>query len=44
MIQETMAELEKLKPSQDDLFDLVVIGAGPAGMSASICASRADLK
>ncbi len=44
MIQETMAELEKLKPIPDDTFDLIVIGAGPAGMSASICASRADLK
>ncbi len=43
-MQETVTDLEKLKPTSEELFDIVVIGAGPAGMSAAVCASRADLK
>ena len=37
-------ELIKKEPENNDMFDVVVVGAGPAGMSAAICASRADLK
>ena len=37
-------ELLKKEPENNDMFDVVIIGAGPAGMSAAICASRADLK
>eukprot|EP01047_Picozoa_sp_COSAG01_P006071 COSAG01_NODE_216_length_21695_cov_83.368772_9_plen_324_part_00 len=31
-------------PKDKDSFDLLIIGAGPAGMSAAVCASRAGLK
>ncbi len=44
MIEETLTDLEKLKPSSEEVFDIIIIGAGPAGMSAAVCASRADLK
>jgi thioredoxin reductase (NADPH) len=37
-------ELVKKDPENNDMFDVIVIGAGPAGMSAAVCASRADLK
>lgn len=30
-------------PNQDDVFDVIIIGCGPAGMSAAVCAARADL-
>lgn len=33
----------KSSPIPGDLLDIIVIGAGPAGMSAAICASRANL-
>jgi len=44
MISETLVEKEKFRPRNYEDFDLVVIGAGPAGMSAALCACRAKLK
>ncbi len=43
---ETQVELSKepLIPENGDLFDIIIIGAGPAGMSAALCAGRARLK
>ena len=41
---QTQPEVIKKEPENNDLFDVIVIGAGPAGMSSAICASRADLK
>ncbi|MEK9727821.1 MAG: FAD-dependent oxidoreductase [Candidatus Margulisiibacteriota bacterium] len=43
-ITQTKPELIRKPPENNDSFDVIVIGAGPAGMSAAICASRADLK
>ncbi len=40
----TLIEKHQLKPHDGEYFDLIVIGAGPAGMSAAICAGRAKLK
>ncbi len=44
MISETLVEKEKFRPRNYEDFDLVVIGAGPGGMSAALCACRAKLK
>ncbi|MCP4051337.1 MAG: FAD-dependent oxidoreductase [bacterium] len=44
MFEETLVETEKLKPKNGEYFDLLIIGAGPAGMSAALCAARAKLK
>ena len=30
--------------NNDKSLDLIIIGAGPAGMSAALCAARADVK
>jgi thioredoxin reductase (NADPH) len=45
-VNDTKPEMEPVKrrPENNDIFDVVIIGSGPAGMSAGICASRADLK
>jgi len=44
MISETLVEKEKFRPRNYEDFDLIVIGAGPGGMSAALCACRAKLK
>jgi len=44
IIEETQLESSKLHPSNNESFDLIIIGAGPAGMSAALCAGRAKLK
>lgn len=44
MFTETEIEKEPLMPKNNEAFDLIIIGAGPAGMSAALCASRAMLK
>jgi thioredoxin reductase (NADPH) len=44
MISEALVEKERFRPRNDENFDLIVIGAGPAGMSAALCACRAKLK
>jgi thioredoxin reductase (NADPH) len=44
MIEETQVQYEQLSRQQADYYDLVIIGTGPAGMSAALCAGRADLK
>ncbi len=44
MIEEVVTEKEKLIPKDGDLFDVIIIGAGPAGMTAAICAARSRLK
>lgn len=44
MISETLVEREKYRPRNYEDFDLIVIGAGPGGMSAALCACRAKLK
>ena len=35
---------EKELVSGNDIFDVIIIGCGPAGMSAALCAARAKLK
>jgi thioredoxin reductase (NADPH) len=40
----TQTKPSKLIPKNEDIFDLIIIGAGPAGMSAALCATRANLK
>ena len=38
---ETLPEAERIAiDDKNHVFDLVIIGSGPAGLSASICASR----
>ena len=43
-MEQTLVQHHALKPSNGESFDLIIIGAGPAGMSAAICAGRAKLK
>lgn len=45
-IETVQPEMEMIRrtPAHNDQFDIIIIGAGPAGMSAALCASRADLK
>ena len=40
----TVTEPIKKAPENNDIFDVIIIGSGPSGMSAGICASRSDLK
>ena len=43
-LKEDLDVMEELNPfSPEDIFDLIIIGSGPAGMSAAICAGRAKL-
>lgn len=44
MIEQAILETNRLLPEAGDTFDLIIIGAGPAGMSAAVCAGRAKLK
>lgn len=44
MYFETALEPVHLKPKHLELFDLIIVGAGPAGSSAAICAARAQIK
>jgi thioredoxin reductase (NADPH) len=44
MQEQTLIEKHQLKPHDGESFDVIVIGAGPAGMSAAICAGRSKLK
>lgn len=44
MIEEVAVQKELCNPDQEDIYDLIVIGAGPGGMSAALCAGRAKLK
>jgi thioredoxin reductase (NADPH) len=41
---ETALDPVRLVPKHLEQFDLIIIGAGPAGSSAAICAARAKLK
>lgn len=43
-MEQTMVQHHQLKPAHGDSFDVIIIGAGPAGMSAAICTGRAKLK
>jgi len=44
MLEQTLLREHKLHPKTGESFDIVVIGAGPAGMSAALCAARSSLK
>jgi len=44
MKEQVIAEKTPLIPKSGDSFDMVIIGAGPAGMSAALCAGRAKLR
>ncbi len=44
MYFETALEPVRLKPKHLEQFDLIIVGGGPAGSSAAICAARAQLK
>ncbi len=44
MIEQTLVEKYHQEPKNEDTFDVIIIGAGPAGMSAAVCAGRARLK
>ncbi|NDD66344.1 FAD-binding protein [bacterium] len=44
MNPETVTEQTQRSYLNDDTYDLIVVGAGPGGMSAALCASRAKLK
>lgn len=44
-LKEDLDLLEQLDSfSPEDIFDMIIIGSGPAGMSAALCAGRAKLK
>ncbi len=43
-MEQTQTKTQRLKPEHLDEFDLIIIGAGPAGMSAAVCAGRAKLR
>ena len=44
-LKEDLDILEQLDSfSPEDIFDMIIIGSGPAGMSAALCAGRAKLK
>lgn len=44
MIEETLMQPDKQeKDIPEQIYDLIIIGSGPAGMSAAICAGRAKL-
>jgi thioredoxin reductase (NADPH) len=44
MIEEVALKEKELIPKDGDLFDIIIIGSGPAGMSAALCAARSKLK
>lgn len=45
MTEDTLVEPQLDESLDDDkVLDLAIIGAGPAGMSAALCAARADIK
>ena len=44
MIEQTIVETQRLTPKNGEKFDLIIVGAGPAGMTAALCAARAKLK
>lgn len=44
MKEETILEKHASRPKYSDGYDVTIIGAGPAGMSAAVCAGRAKLK
>lgn len=42
--EKTLPEANMMAPEPYEVFDLIIIGAGPAGMSAALAAGRAKLK
>ncbi|MBT6121377.1 FAD-dependent oxidoreductase [bacterium] len=42
-IEETLGQMEKVPETPHNIYDILIIGAGPAGMSAAVCASRANM-
>ena len=43
-ISETRVERQPIGTDQDNVYDLIIIGAGPAGMSAAIYAARGRIR
>ncbi len=44
MLEQTFTQPAFTKTDKEEIYDVVIIGAGPAGMSAAVCAGRAMLK
>ena len=44
MMEQTLLDREIQLPKNGEEFDLIIIGSGPAGMSAALCARRDHLK
>lgn len=44
MNPDVLLQKDRLEPKHGDSFDIIIVGAGPAGMSAALCAARSRLK
>lgn len=44
VVEHIRSKLQALEPSEAELLDLIIVGSGPAGLSASLTAHQYDLK